>query len=685
LAEIGNVLGGRYRLIELLGQGGMATIYRARDNELDRDVAIKLLRPEYERDPEFGTRFRQEARAAGSLNHPNIVSVYDYGHDPAGTYIVMELIDGEDLASVVRRTGALPPRQAARLAYDVASALAAAHARGIVHRDIKPGNVLVSRDGRIKVTDFGIARAVADAQLTTPGLTLGSVHYFSPEQARGEPTTAASDVYSLGIVLYELLTGRRPWTGDSPAAIAMARLSGSTPSPASVRTGIPPALDAIVRRAMARDASQRYRSAAEMADALDSFLSDRAPATGQGVGAAGLAGAGAAGAASGAAVAGTAGADAGAGAGAAGVAAAGIAAGAHAGGVAGGSTTRATDAASPATIASGVARPNPGGVPYTPDAYAGGYEAPRRRYAEPPPRERYAEPVRGGRGYDNYDDDRGRTSPWVWISALLALAILAVVAFLVVRLMSGPGTAPVEQVTLPSFVGKTYDQARTQASQLGVTLEIASSDQNSTKPPNTILSQDPTPGSKVDKGSPVRVVVSAAKEQVQVPTLVNEKEADAVQLLLQAGLVRGKVTQAFDPTIPIGNVVSQNPQAGRTVAKGTPVDYVVSKGAEPTPTPSPTPAPTPTPPQQINVGDYRCVSLGEASNQIEADGFRVGNVSVDTETSAAHPEGYAPQQDSIVVAQAPPPGSKRRPNSRIDLAVRDPALPPAPACPGSGG
>src|SRR5256714_5357849 len=279
----------------------MATIYRAGDTELERDVAVKLLRPEYERDPDFGTRFRQEARSAASLNHPNIVSVYDFGNDPAGAYIVMELIDGEDLASVIRRTGAVPPRQAARLAADVASGLAAAHARGIVHRDVKPGNVLVSRDGRVKVTDFGIARAVADAQLTMPGLTMGSVHYFSPEQARGEPTTTASDVYSLGIVLYELLTGRRPWAGDSAAAIAMARLSGATPSPSAVRTGIPAALEAIVRRAIAPDPARRYQTAGEMREALEAYLADRAPAAaavspvGVGVGAAAAAGAAAGG------------------------------------------------------------------------------------------------------------------------------------------------------------------------------------------------------------------------------------------------------------------------------------------------------------------------------------------------------------------------------------------------------
>ena len=294
MAEIGTILGGRYRLVELLGQGGMATIFRAVDTQLGRDVAVKLLRPEYLRDPDFSSRFRQEAQNAASLNHPNVVSVYDYGEDPSGPYIVMEFVDGEDLAAILRRTGSLPPSQAARIAGAVARALAAAHARGIVHRDVKPGNVLIGRDGRVKVADFGIARAVAEAQMTLPGTTLGSVHYFSPEQARGETATNESDIYALGIVLYEMLTGTRPWEGDTAAAVALARLSGTTPDPALVRPSIPPDVAAITRKALAPLPMDRFASAASMADALET---SRTVAGGAAAGAAAIAGAGVAAAA----------------------------------------------------------------------------------------------------------------------------------------------------------------------------------------------------------------------------------------------------------------------------------------------------------------------------------------------------------------------------------------------------
>ncbi|HVQ22825.1 MAG TPA: protein kinase, partial [Candidatus Saccharimonadia bacterium] len=205
MPQIGQMLGDRYRLTELLGEGGMATIYLGRDLKLDRDVAVKLLRSEYGRDEAFVARFRQEAYSAASLSHPNVVQVFDYGTDDAGPYIIMEYVDGQDLGEILRDRGFVPSAAAARIAMQVADGLAAAHAMGIVHRDVKPSNILVSVAGQVKVADFGIARALSEAQLTLPGQTLGSVRYLSPEQARGENVTPATDIYALGLVLSEML------------------------------------------------------------------------------------------------------------------------------------------------------------------------------------------------------------------------------------------------------------------------------------------------------------------------------------------------------------------------------------------------------------------------------------------------------------------------------------------------
>ena len=236
---IGRLIGGRYRLIAPIGEGGMATIWRAVDEQLDREVAVKLLRSQFGTDAGFAARFKQEARSAGSLAHHNIVPVYDYGTDADdGTqYIVMQMVEGEDLASVLRERGYLSTDDSVRVAIGVAAALEAAHRRGIVHRDVKPGNILITDDGDVKVTDFGIARAVSEASMTVTGTTLGSVHYFSPEQARGDEVTGASDVYSLGIVLYEMLTGRRPFEGDSAAGVALKRLNEDPPPPQTFRPG----------------------------------------------------------------------------------------------------------------------------------------------------------------------------------------------------------------------------------------------------------------------------------------------------------------------------------------------------------------------------------------------------------------------------------------------------------------
>ncbi len=273
MAELGRVLAGRYRLDQVLGQGGMATIFRATDSKLGREVAVKVLRPEFGSDAQFVERFRHEAQAAASLSHPNIVQVYDFGTDPAGPYIVMEQVAGGDLSVALGEHGALPPTAVARIGQQVADALAAAHARGLIHRDIKPSNILLSPDGRVQVADFGIAHVAARSPVTSTGITLGSVLYFSPEQARGDTASPASDVYSLGLVMYELLTGQRPFAGDSPAAVAVARLSGSVPSPMLVRAQTPPPLDAIVRWCLSVDPAARP-SASELSLALARFVAD---------------------------------------------------------------------------------------------------------------------------------------------------------------------------------------------------------------------------------------------------------------------------------------------------------------------------------------------------------------------------------------------------------------------------
>lgn len=273
MAELGALLGGRYRLDQVLGQGGMATIFRATDDKLGREVAVKVLRPEFGADAQFVERFKHEAKSAASLSHPNIVQVYDFGTDPAGPYIVMEQVAGGDLSAVLGERGALPPTAVARTGQQVADALAAAHATGLVHRDIKPSNILLSPDGRVQVADFGIAQAAAGSPVTATGITLGSVLYFSPEQARGDTATAASDIYSLGLVMYEMLTGQRAFSGDSPAAVAVARLSGGVPSPMAVRAEVPPSLDAIVRWCLAPDPAARP-TASDLSAALARFITD---------------------------------------------------------------------------------------------------------------------------------------------------------------------------------------------------------------------------------------------------------------------------------------------------------------------------------------------------------------------------------------------------------------------------
>ena len=266
------VLGERYQLQDPIGRGGMATIYRGHDTRMDRVVAVKVLREVYSTDPKFVTRFQREAKAASALQHPNIVQVYDYGQSDGNYFIVMELIEGTDLRRYLRSRGILAVDRAIIIAHDVALGLGAAHRRGIVHRDVKPQNILVGRDGSIKLTDFGIASVYKDInaeRLTTTGMTLGTVQYYAPEQAQGEIVNPAADVYALGIVMYEMLTGRTPFDGDTPVAVAMQHIQDMPTPPSQLNPGIPPALEEIIMRCLEKVPEMRYRDGSSLARALE--------------------------------------------------------------------------------------------------------------------------------------------------------------------------------------------------------------------------------------------------------------------------------------------------------------------------------------------------------------------------------------------------------------------------------
>lgn len=270
----GKTYGGRYEVIEQVGLGGMAEVYRARDELLGREVAVKVLNDKLSGDKSFVERFRREAQAAANLSHPNIVSLYDYGSDEGANFIVMELIDGRGLERIISEEGALLPERAAEMASDVARALERAHATGLVHRDIKPSNIMITSYGQTKVTDFGIARAIGDGDqtMTQTGMVIGTASYLSPEQAQGNPVDARSDVYALGCVLYEMLTGGPPFKGDTPLSIAYKHVREEPTPPSSVNADIPAALDAIVMKALAKNPDNRYQTAREMRDDLQRFL-----------------------------------------------------------------------------------------------------------------------------------------------------------------------------------------------------------------------------------------------------------------------------------------------------------------------------------------------------------------------------------------------------------------------------
>jgi eukaryotic-like serine/threonine-protein kinase len=571
------LLGGRYELDGVVGRGGMAEVYRARDIRLDRIVAVKTLREDLARDQTFQARFRREAQSAASLNHPSIVAVYDTGEDNTGgshiPYIVMEYVDGRTLRDLLREDRRLLPERALEITDGVLRALDYSHRNGIVHRDIKPGNVMLTRGGQVKVMDFGIARAVSDAQatMTQTAQVIGTAQYLSPEQARGERVDARSDLYSTGCLLYELLTGRPPFLGDSPVAIAYQHVRENPVPPSRVDPEVPQWADAIVLRAMAKDPRDRYQSAAEMRQDIQRALQGvpvAAPrtaaygATTQRVGPA--------------------------------TAMAGMPTGAMPGYQYG-----SDDGYPPeekerrwlpivlwiagVLVVLGVV----GGVAY---AILGGGSS---SHAVPQVNgltlaKAEQEITAAGLKYTVQKQPNATVPKNIVISTTPPNGnVVPAGSHVVIVVSTGPKMVQVPNVKHDSVSDAT---AKLKAAGFQVSIQTAS---NSTLPPNTVARQDPPAGSKAKFGSTVTIFIPPNGNLV--PNVVGENYQVALGNLNNAGFTNINVVHVSNPQLSNGTVVLQNPKAGQRVPAGTQITLSVVQNA-PSPSPTPTsPSPTPTP------------------------------------------------------------------------------------------
>ena len=519
------VYNGRYELNRHVARGGMAEVYLAHDLLLDRPVALKVLFPELSVDRSFVERFRREAQAAANLSHQNIVSIYDWGEEEGTYFIVMEYVSGQPLSHVLRTEGKLQPDRAAQIAAGTAAALSNAHRHGVVHRDVKPGNILLDEQGQVKVTDFGIARAGDPKEnLTQTGVVMGTATYFSPEQAQGLPTDQRTDVYSLGVVLYEMVTGSPPFTGETPVSIAYKHVKEDPVPPREVDPSIPEDFEAIILAAMEKDRDDRYPTADELRADLIRFARGQTPKavrvrqvmTGS--------------------VA------------AAGAALAGVPAAADATVFAPAAAEANPTVAIPA--AERVGRPPPPRPPVTPPPPA------------PPP---VAEP----------DERKPRTGLFIGLSLAL-LAVLLVLLFLLARLLGFGGDGGANQVTVDNVVNKTFEEAEgiLRASGFSVTREDRPDD---TVSPGTVMDQDPKGGTQAADGSDVRLFVAVAANKVEVPGLVNMKQEDAEAELKALGLVP-VVELVKNTSVSDGFVFEQDPAPKALVDKGSNVTIRVSSG-----------------------------------------------------------------------------------------------------------
>ena len=577
----GTIFAGRYRLERKLGSGGMADVWLAEDQELGRKVAIKMLHERYANDTQFVERFRREATHAAGLSHPNVVSIFDRGETDGSYYIVMEYVEGRTLKELLVTRGPCPVPVAISYVRQVLAALRYAHRNGIVHRDIKPHNVLVDHEGRVKVADFGIARA-GSSQMTEAGSIIGTAQYLSPEQARGAPVDESSDLYSTGIVLYELLTGDLPFNGETPVEIAMKHLSQVPPAPSAIRPEIPRDLDLVVLRALAKEPADRYRSAKEMDRDLE--LIGRGEPVGTETEAAATM-------------------------------------------VLRGETTAAT-----------TVRPVP--VGFGGDERYRSYEGEVRtgRAWWPWLVALAAAVALGVIGWFVYDDVRDRIDAnepiavdnYTGILEENAVDLIVGDGFeaKVVRRPNGdvqpkyvfqqepePGTRlPKDsivtvlvstgkpKVTVPFVVGKSRDTAVAELTQRDLDATVV--EVNSERQSGIVTAQNPRAGTVLVSGSSVRINVSKGPKPIAVPSVVGSSYELAAAQLQSAGFTVGRVD--VESNEPTGTVVTQSPPGNSTATRGSSVTLSVSQG-----------------PSTVTVPDVSFQTVGDARATLRASGFRI--------------------------------------------------------------
>lgn len=511
------LLAGRYELIEKIGEGGMAIVYKARCRLLNRYVAIKILRPEFTKDEQFIENFKRESQAAAALTHPNIVSVYDVGKEGNIHFIVMELVEGKTLSQYIEEKGRLDYKEAINITRQVASALSLAHKNQIVHRDIKPHNILITNTGVAKLADFGIAKAVSASTIIGGNhKVMGSVHYFSPEQARGAYVDERSDIYSLGIVLYEMLTGKVPFDGDNPITIALMHINEPMPSVTAQVPGIPPQLEKIIMKATEKYQSNRYRTADEMIEDLDNieFITK---VMGQKA-----------------------------------------------------FVTDLNDAESETAAAQAARREK------QTKRNTAGYESrqtERQEYAEPAPQIQVEPQVETHKSRLTEEKTKKATTAFI-IGGGAVILVAAIVVLGIVLGWFGGGAKPIE---VPNFAGKTIEQAQQEAEALGLKVEKGEEFYSADQEAGLITTQEPTAGSEVSEGKTIIVNISKGKKDGVMPKVVDKDLEEGRAELEALGFGISLVREMTDSK-PKNTIIRQSIDAGQSAPDGTMIEVEVSNG-----------------------------------------------------------------------------------------------------------